>query len=124
MSEEQVSTAELVDAAEEENLDRTERATSNEVPESWQEVLLSGEEIDELQSRWNSIQIEFVDEPHTSVEQADALVAEVMSRITQMFSEKRAILDEQWANQENVSTEDLRIALQSYRSFFNRLLAL
>jgi len=124
MSEEQVSTAELVDAAEEENLDRTQRATSNEVPESWQEVLLSGEEIDELQSRWNSIQIEFVDEPRNSVEQADALVAEAMEKITRMFSEKRATLDEQWVNHEDISTEDLRIALKRYRSFFNRLITL
>jgi len=124
MNEEQVSTAELVETTQEENINWSKQARTIEAVESGPVPLLKGEEIDELQSRWNSIQIEFVDEPRTSVEQADALVAEVMSRITQMFSEKRAILDEQWANQENVSTEDLRIALQSYRSFFNRLLAL
>jgi hypothetical protein len=86
--------------------------------------LLRDEEIDQLRTRWNAIQIEFVDEPRASVEQADALVAEVMKRIAQMFAEKRATLDEQWANHDDVSTEDLRVALQRYRSFFHRLLTL
>jgi hypothetical protein len=70
------------------------------------------------------IQSEFVNEPRTSVEQADALVAETLDRIQQAFSKQRTVLNEQWASHADISTEDLRIALQSYRSFFNRLLAL
>lgn len=85
---------------------------------------LKGEENDELRKRWNLIQTEFVNEPRSSVEQADALVAETLDRIQQAFSKQRNTLNEQWINHENISTEDLRIALQSYRSFFNRLLAL
>ncbi|MRS03096.1 hypothetical protein EG832_07725 [bacterium] len=84
---------------------------------------LKSEEIDELKSRWNSIQVQFVDEPRKSVEQADALVEEVLKRINQAFTDQRAALDAQWVNQEEVSTEDLRVTLQSYRSFFNRFLA-
>jgi membrane-anchored protein YejM (alkaline phosphatase superfamily) len=85
---------------------------------------LKSEEIDELQSRWNSIQIEFVDDPRASVKQADELVAEALERIEQAFSNQRTVIDEQWINPEDVSTEDLRIALQSYRSFLNRLLTI
>jgi len=121
-----LSTSDIVEATKEENSDWLERdeAAGNKAVESQPVSLLRNEEIDELRSRWNAIQIEFVDEPRTSVEQADALVAEVMKRIAQMFSEKRAVLDEQWASHDDVSTEDLRVALQRYRSFFHRLLAL
>lgn len=84
---------------------------------------LKSEEVDELKSRWNMIQVQFVDEPRKSVEQADALVEEVLKRINQAFTDQRAALDEQWVNHEEISTEDLRVTLQSYRSFFNRFLA-
>jgi len=121
-----LSTSDIVEATKEEKQDwmEMEEATIGEAVESQPVSLLRANEIDELRSRWSAIQIEFVDEPHASVEQADALVAEVMKRIAQMFAEKRATLDEQWANHDDVSTEDLRVALQRYRSFFHRLLAL
>jgi hypothetical protein len=130
MDEEQLrkpmSTADIAEATAEGNTDwmEMEDETTSEAVESQPVSLLRRDAIDELRSRWNSIQIEFVDEPRASVEQADALVAEVMKRIAQMFAEKRAVLDQQWVNHEDVSTEDLRVALQRYRSFFNRLLSL
>ena len=85
---------------------------------------LNGDEIDAMKSRWSMIQSEFVNEPHTSVEQAGELVVELLERIEPAFANQRTTLDEQWINQDDISTEDLRIALQSYRSFVNRLLAL
>jgi hypothetical protein len=101
-----------------------ERAEKLSAAEDRQTPLFRSEDLNQLRERWNSIQATFVDEPRSSVEQADVLVAEVMERIVGMFSEKRSLLDEQWANQEDASTEDLRVALQRYRSFFNRLLSL
>jgi hypothetical protein len=86
--------------------------------------LLPGNEGDQLRSRWNSIQAEFVDDPDTSVEAADSLVAQVMKRLAEIFAEERERLEAQWRKGEEVSTEDLRVALQRYRSFFNRLLSL
>lgn len=124
MNEEQINIVQPVEAVEEGNLDWTEQATPSVVLESWSEPFLGDEEIDELQSRWNSLQVEFVDGPRDAVEQANALVAEAMDKVTSRLSENRAVLDEQWINHEDVSTEDLRIALQRYRSFFNRLLTL
>jgi hypothetical protein len=83
--------------------------------------LLSREESELLRTRWNGIQSKFVDEPHSAVEQADALVTEVIQHITQMIANEHSSLESQWKQGNDVSTEDLRKALQHYRSFFNRL---
>lgn len=76
-----------------------------------------------LRSRWEAIQTGFVDEPRAAVEQADALVSQIMNRLTQVFTDERTALEQQWSRGDNVSTEDLRVALKRYRSFFERLLA-
>ena len=86
--------------------------------------LLVNDETHTFRSRWDSIQTGFVDEPRHSVEQADGLVAEVMKRLAETFAEERSKLEGQWSRGDNVSTEDLRLALQRYRSFFDRLLSM
>jgi hypothetical protein len=78
---------------------------------------------DEFQSRWEEIQVRFVDEPRGAVEDADALVATVMQRLAEGFASERERLEAQWGRGEDISTEDLRVALLRYRSFFQRLLA-
>jgi hypothetical protein len=85
--------------------------------------LLSSQETGEFRSRWSSIQTRFVDEPRKTVEQADELVAEIMQRLAQSFSDQRSNLEHQWERSDEVSTEELRLALRRYRSFFDRLLA-
>jgi hypothetical protein len=85
--------------------------------------LLADEDAGGFRSRWNEIQVRFVDEPRGSVQKADGLVAEMMERLTQMFSEERTRLESQWERGDDVSTEDLRMALQRYRSFFERLVS-
>jgi hypothetical protein len=87
-------------------------------------ALLVSDETHTFRSRWDSIQTGFVDEPRRSVEQADSLVAEVMQRLAETFAEERSKLEGQWSRGDNVSTEDLRLALQRYRSFFDRLLSM
>jgi hypothetical protein len=84
-------------------------------------ALLDREESEHLRTRWNEIQGKFVDEPRSAVQQADALVSEVIEKITQMFANEHSSLEGQWNQGNDVSTEDLRQALQRYRSFFNRL---
>jgi len=79
-------------------------------------------EISEYRSRWSNVQAGFVDEPRRSVQEADQLVASVMQRLAQGFANERASLEQQWDSGDNVSTEDLRVALQRYRAFFGRLL--
>jgi hypothetical protein len=98
--------------------------TMNPIIDSEETTLLKCEDIDELKSRWDSIQIEFVDEPRKSVEKADALLVDAVKMIDRELSEKRSELSEHFVNHDNVSTEDLRVTLQSYRTFLNRIFAL
>ena len=74
-------------------------------------------------TRWEQLQSRFVDEPRDAVKEADDLVTEVLERITSRFEDERRSLESQWDSGKDVSTEDLRIALQRYRSFFGRLLS-
>ena len=85
--------------------------------------LFSAEEAKEFRARWDTIQGGFVDEPRRAVEQADSLVAGAMKRLAEMFADERAKLEGQWDRGDSVSTEDLRLALRRYRSFFGRLLS-
>ncbi len=72
--------------------------------------------------RWSAVQTDFVDDPRRAVQQADELVAELMQALAQTFSDERARLEGQWDTGGEASTEDLRVALRRYRSFFSRLL--
>jgi hypothetical protein len=101
------------------DMDRTPRAANGEELSP----LLSPDETGEFRSRWNTIQTGFVDEPRKTVEQADELVAEIMQRLAQSFSDQRSKLETQWERSDEVSTEELRQALRRYRSFFDRLLS-
>lgn len=73
--------------------------------------------------RRREIQVDFVDRPRESVEHADALVAELRQRLAAGFADERSRLERQWEGGDDVSTEDLRLALTRYRSFFDRLLS-
>jgi hypothetical protein len=106
------------DAARDEAGAQTSVAAGDESPD-----LFAREDNVEFQRRWEAIQTGFVDEPRRTVEQADELVAQVMKRLAQGFAAERERLEQQWGRGEDVSTEDLRIALQRYRGFFQRLLS-
>jgi hypothetical protein len=86
-------------------------------------ALFPDDELHNYRARWDQVQTSFVDEPRQAVEQADSLVANVVKRIAEQFSNERSKLENQWASGDNVSTEDLRQALRRYRSFFDRLLS-
>jgi hypothetical protein len=87
-------------------------------------ALFSESEMEDFRSQWSKVQTGFVDEPRLTVEGADKLVASVMQRLAEGFATERSGLEKQWDSGDSVSTEDLRIALQRYRSFFDRLLKL
>ena len=86
--------------------------------------LFPNEELVGYRTQWESIQTGFVDQPRAAVEQADALVSQVVTRLTEVFTRERSTLEGQWSKGDNVSTEDLRIALTRYRAFFHRLLSM
>jgi len=86
------------------------------------EALLTGEELEGLRRRWGEIQTRFIDDPTEAVQAADQLVAEVMHKLAASFTAHKQGLQQQWQGGDEVATEDLRVALRQYRSFFNRLL--
>jgi hypothetical protein len=84
--------------------------------------LLIADDAGNFRARWEKIQVGFVDEPRRAVEQADHLVAETMQRLAETFAKERENLEHRWDRGGDVSTEDLRLALRRYRTFFARLL--
>jgi hypothetical protein len=92
-------------------------------PENGQS-LVPKQQCDELRSRWNTIQTSFIDEPRRAVKDADALVLAATKQLTDAFTERRNQLEKQWSRGDEVSTEELRLALQQYRAFFSRLMSL
>ena len=84
--------------------------------------LFPANEAGQLQEQWQEVQAGFVDEPRRAVQQADELVAGAIKRLAQTFADERSQLEGQWDRGDEVSTEDLRVALQKYRTFFGRLL--
>lgn len=85
--------------------------------------LFSPDEKKDLRARWDTIQNGFVDEPRRVMEEAASLVLAAMKRLTELFADERANLEAQWDQGDSASTEDLRLALRRYRSFFGRLLS-
>jgi hypothetical protein len=124
-SEIELESVELPVAAVPSNAIRTGSSGAAAAPAMERETgpLFSSDEAKDLRARWDAIQVGFVDEPRRSVEQADNLVAGTMKRLAEMFAQERSNLESQWDQGENISTEDLRLALRRYRSFFSRLLS-
>jgi hypothetical protein len=119
------------DAAERERQLAIERKRADREPsqtpdqQAWADApppLFANEELSGYRVRWSAVQTGFVDEPRKAVEEADTLVAEVMKRLAEVFADERRQLETQWERKDQVSTEDLRLAMRRYRSFFERLL--
>jgi hypothetical protein len=133
--EEELSTADMVASAERaspETASQQEMAAREEMrgaPEAASQAAASAtplfleQNAQALRSRWDSIQTAFVDNPRQAVEEADHLVAQTIKQLAEVFANERRQLEQQWSRGDDVSTEDLRIALQRYRSFFDRLLS-
>ena len=85
--------------------------------------LFANDQSERFTTRWQEIQTSFVDQPREAVAEADTLVADLMQRLAASFSKERERLEAQWDRGDDVSTEDLRVALTRYRSFFDRLLS-
>ena len=116
-TDDRLTTADLVKEADDVDEADDSDATAEREP------LFAGEDAERFRARWQEIQAAFVDEPREAVQNADSLVADLMQRLAATFSEERSSLESQWDSGEDASTEDLRVALQRYRSFFDRLLS-
>jgi hypothetical protein len=118
-AEERLTTADLAGRREDADDRNSSQASDGEA-----EALFPAAEAQDFRMRWDSIQAGFVDEPRKAVESADSLVAAAMKRLAETFAEERQALEAQWDRGDDVSTEDLRLALRRYRSFFGRLLSM
>jgi hypothetical protein len=126
-------TAALAEAAARDDADDEEREaprneTRTDAPRMGGEQsgtpLFTDEASDDYRSRWNDVQSRFVDDPRDAVKEADSLVADLMKDLAKSFADERSNLENQWSRGDDASTEDLRVALQRYRSFFGRLLSI
>ena len=86
-------------------------------------ALVTRDRADSYSARWDSVKGEFVDEPRRAVADADALVGELLDELQELFKQQRTQI-EQGLDADETSTEDLRVALRRYRSFFDRLLSI
>ncbi|NMH97656.1 hypothetical protein [Pseudonocardia acidicola] len=85
-------------------------------------ALISHDRAADYRARWEALKAGFVDEPRTAVRGADELVGQVLDEIEEVFRRQRGELERD-LHDDQASTEDLRLALGRYRSFFDRLLA-
>ena len=127
MTETTLTTADLANTANERDLRESNARENNRDMRrdeaAHAEPLLPRDFSDDMRNRWEGIQGEFVDDPRTSVQQADELVASAIKKLAQSFADERAKLEQEWSRGNDVSTEDLRQALRRYRAFFQRLLS-
>jgi len=85
-------------------------------------VLFGDDVVERFRLRWREVQADFVDDPARAVQGADGLVDEVLRALTEVFAAHKRDLEDQWRGGGTGETEELRVALRSYRSFFDRLL--
>jgi len=85
-------------------------------------VLFGGGELERFRLRWRDLQADFVDDPARAVQGADQLVDEVLRALAEVFAAHKRQLEDQWHGGSSGQTEELRMALRGYRSFFDRLL--
>ena len=88
------------------------------------EPLFTPELARDYRSRWAAVQSSFVDDPKRAVQQGDELVAQMMKSLAESFAGERTRLEAQLVQTDDASTENLRVSLRRYRSFFERLLSL
>ena len=122
MSQERLTTRDIARKMEDTVTDEPARRVAE--PEDAQQAMFAVDEATGFRTRWEAIQTGFVDEPRRAVEEADALVEQVIKRLSEVFADERTHLEGQWDRGDQSSTEDLRLALRKYRSFFDRLLSL
>ena len=85
--------------------------------------LLEQGQADDFLRRWSEVQSRFVDDPQAAVRDGDSLVAELLQALAARFAAHKDGLEQSWHGGGEADTEQLRLALQSYRSFFQRLLS-
>ncbi|REF35455.1 hypothetical protein [Thermasporomyces composti] len=79
--------------------------------------------IEELQHRWLVTQAQLLDDPRDAVREAGLLIGDAMQFVTSTFSEHRDRIEREWKNNENLSTDELRMIMRRYRNLFQYVLS-
>ncbi|GAB3737630.1 hypothetical protein GCM10027598_65130 [Amycolatopsis oliviviridis] len=103
------------------NEPRSNEPRAGEFSEDGEHTLFGDSDVERFRDSWQGIQTAFVDDPRRAVKEADELVAAVIQNLASTFAAHKKELESAWSEGEP-ATEDLRIALRRYRSFFNQLL--
>jgi hypothetical protein len=112
------------EAADEQARQRAEQARQEEEEQLQRpEAAQAAPSSDPVWQRWREIQSNFVDEPRSAVAEAHALVSGIVERAVRQLQEQRSQLEQSWSSNRDISTEDLRCSLQSYREFLGHLLS-
>jgi hypothetical protein len=114
-----IAAAEPGTAAEADAEESPAAAASAEAPGPASPSAADGDGVD-LDVRWHEILAMFVDDPRSSVEQAAALAGNRSEAFVLSIKERQDSLLSGWQHQD-AETEELRLALQQYRVFCNRL---
>ncbi|MCA2222940.1 hypothetical protein [Nonomuraea aurantiaca] len=85
-------------------------------------VSLLGSDPVDVRARWHDLQASFVDDPREAVQRADSLLDEVAASLCQALESRISELQYLWKNTAHSDTEQLRMALRSYRDVMHRLL--
>jgi len=110
------------DESSRETMTQQPQTVRGEIGDDTDEGFLPDDQMSDLRDRWGDVQASFVDDPRTAVQEAHELVTTLVNELTDTFTRERTNLESQWNGNGQADTEALRIALQRYRSFFNRLL--
>lgn len=87
--------------------------------------LMPVSERDKLHDRLQQAVNGFVDGPRHAVEEADRVFEETVTRVTDSLSERHGSIRTAWKGQDHeAETEDMRVALRTYREVTERLLEL
>jgi hypothetical protein len=85
--------------------------------------LWTGDDARGLRDRLKEAQLHFLDDPRAAVEAAEALVGEAVDSFSARLAEQRTSLGS-WRDNGVDDTEQLRVVVQRYRDFLDRVLAL
>jgi predicted lipid-binding transport protein (Tim44 family) len=91
----------------------------NQAPVAARTRLFEDQDVARFREQWRELQAGFVDEPRGAVREADTLVSQMMDRLTSQLAEQKRVLQ---GESDAVDTEQLRVALQRYRSLFDQML--
>ncbi|MFI7668186.1 hypothetical protein [Nocardia sp. NPDC049526] len=99
----------------------TDERTATGQQEIGDQPLFGAADVERLRTAWRQLQGSFVDSPHDAVTQADDLVMATVQQLSATLAERKQSLERLWSREEDGDTEDLRLALRSYRAFFDQL---